>query len=160
MKFSLVDRVTAMTPGESIETVKNLSLAEEYLQDHFPGFPVMPGVLMVEALVQSGAWLMRADCDFRYSCVLLKQAKAVKFNGFVSPGHSLNITASVVKKSDTEYTFKAAGKIDGEGSAVSARVTLEQFNMSDRNAELEASDERRRVHFRREWSTVWTPPVA
>ena len=164
MKFSLVDRVTELQPGERIAAVKNLSLAEEYLQDHFPGFPVMPGVLMVEALVQTGAWLMRSDADFEYSCVLMKQAKAVKFNGFVAPGRTLRIEASVVKKSATEYTFKAAGQVDEDGgglkSAVSARVTLEQFNMADRNPDLAEGDERRRDHFRREWATVWTPPAA
>ena len=158
MKFSLVDRVIDFQPGESIETVKNLSLAEEYLQDHFPGFPVMPGVLMVESLVQTGAWLMRADHDFAYSCVLLKEAKAVKFNSFVSPGHSLNVVCKVHKKSEAEYTFKAAGTLDGGDSAVSARVTLEQFNLADRNPEMSASDERRRTHFRELWNTVWCPP--
>lgn len=157
MKFSLVDRVIDLQPEESIKTIKNLSLAEEYLQDHFPGFPVMPGVLMVEALVQTGAWLMRSDSDFRYSCVLLKEAKAVKFNSFVSPGNSLHVECKVHKKSDTEYTFKASGLLNGQESAVSARITLEQFNLADRNPEMEASDERRRSHFRGEWSSVWTP---
>ena len=79
MRFTLVDRIVELDKGQSISTVKNLSLAEEYLQDHFPGFAVLPGVMMVEALVQSGAWLMRATEDFRCSTILLKQAKAVKF---------------------------------------------------------------------------------
>ena len=160
MKFSLVDRVLELQRGESIKTVKNLSLAEEYLQDHFPGFPVMPGVLMVESLVQTGAWLMRHDTDFSYSCTLLKEAKAVKFNSFVSPGHSLQVECKVHKKSDTEYTFKAAGLLDGESSAVSARITLEQFNLADRNPDMEASDERRRKYLRDQWGTVWTPESA
>ena len=157
MKFSLVDRIIRLEPGEAVSTVKNLSMAEEYLQDHFPGFPVMPGVLMVESLVQAGAWLMRTDCDFRYSCVLLKEAKAVKFNGFVKPGRSLHVECKVLKKTDTEYTFKASGTIDGVDSAVSAKVTLEQFNLADRNPEMEASDERRRSHFREQFGVVWTP---
>lgn len=160
MKFSLVDRVLELQPGESIKTVKNLSLAEEYLQDHFPGFPVMPGVLMVEALVQTGAWLMRHDTDFKYSCTLLKEAKAVKFNSFVSPGHSLQVESKVHKKSDSEYTFKAVGLLDGESSAVSARITLEQFNLADRNPDMEKSDERRRKYLRDQWGSVWTPVSA
>lgn len=159
MKFSLVDRVTSLAAGESIETVKNLTSAEEYLQDHFPGFPVMPGVLMVETLVQSGAWLMRSDADFAYTCVLLKEAKAVKFNNFVSPGNSLHVECKVHKKSDTEYTFKAFGLLNGTDSAVSARVTLEQFNLADHNPDMAASDERRRKYFREQWSTIWVPPA-
>ena len=158
MKFSLVDRIVKLEPGEAVSTVKNLSMAEEYLQDHFPGFPVMPGVLMVESLVQAGAWLMRSDADFRYSCVLLKEYR--KSNGFVKPGRALHVDCKVHKKSETEYTFKAAGTIDGEESAVSARVTLEQFNLADRNPEMEASDERRRSHFREQFAVVWTPEAA
>ena len=57
------------TPVKSLVAVKNLSLAEEYLADHFPGFPVMPGVLMLEALTQAGAWLVRDMEDFAHSVV-------------------------------------------------------------------------------------------
>ena len=83
MRFSLVDRILTLEPGKSITAVKNLSLAEEYLADHFPGFPVMPGVLMIEALVQAGGWLLRETEGFKYSTILLNEAKAVKFNNFV-----------------------------------------------------------------------------
>ncbi len=58
MKFLLVDRIESIQPGQRIVTTKALTLAEEYLADHFPAFPVMPGVLMLEALVQSAAWLV------------------------------------------------------------------------------------------------------
>ena len=64
MRFHLVDRVLELEPGERIVAIKNLSLAEEYLADHFPGFPVMPGVLMLEAMTQAAAWLVRASEDF------------------------------------------------------------------------------------------------
>ena len=67
MRFTLVDRILEITPGEKIVAIKNLSMAEEYLGDHFPGFPVMPGVLMVEALTQASAWLIRASEDFAHS---------------------------------------------------------------------------------------------
>ncbi len=130
MRFSLIDQITELQPGESIQAVKNLSLAEEYLQDHFPGFPIMPGVLMVEAMVQTSAWLMRASEEFRFSTVVLKEAKAVKFNNFVSPGQTLRLTSTVQKKDDRFWTFKASGEL-GDKSAVSAKLILEQYNVSD-----------------------------
>lgn len=139
MRFSLIDQITELHPGESIKAVKNLSLAEEYLQDHFPGFPIMPGVLMVEALVQTSAWLMRSTEDFRYSTILLKEAKAVKFNSFVSPGRTLVIEATVHKRDDKTWTFKAAGSVEG-ASAVTARLTLEQFNIVETNPGMAQAD--------------------
>ena len=54
MRFLLIDRILDLEPGRNLVAVKNLSMAEEYLADHFPGFPVMPGVLMLEALTQAG----------------------------------------------------------------------------------------------------------
>ena len=100
MRFALVDRIVALESGQSITAVKNLSLSEEYLADHFPGFPVLPGVLMLEVMVQTGAWLMRFSEDFRYSTILLKQARALKFNSFVTPGRTLSVTASVQKTAE------------------------------------------------------------
>ncbi|QDU39723.1 3-hydroxyacyl-[acyl-carrier-protein] dehydratase FabZ [Maioricimonas rarisocia] len=156
MRFSLVDRIVALEAGKSVQAVKNLSIAEEYLADHFPGFPVMPGVLMVETLVQAGAWLMRYTEDFRYSTILMKSAKAVKFNNFVSPGKTLHVTCNVIKQSPEEYTFKASGTVDGT-SAVSARLVLQQFNLADNNPDLAGSDERRIEKMRELFSAVWRP---
>jgi len=156
MRFSLIDRIVELDKGQSITTVKNLSLAEEYLQDHFPGFAVMPGVLMVEALVQSGAWLMRATEDFRYSTVLLKQARAVKFNSFVTPGKQLRVTVKTHKWGEDECTFKGEGAIEGE-SAVSARLTLSQFNLRDRNASQAKADEYLTEQMKKFFAQVWQP---
>jgi 3-hydroxyacyl-[acyl-carrier-protein] dehydratase len=140
MRFTLIDKITSIEPGKSITAIKNLSLAEEYLADHFPGYPVMPGVLMVEAMVQTGAWFMRHHENFAFSMVLLKAAKAVKFLNFVSPGRTLKVTAEVHEWNDGECTFKGSGTVDGE-SAVTARLTLERFNLGDRNPRLKESDE-------------------
>lgn len=139
MRFSLIDRITAIEPGKSITAIKQLSLAEEYLADHFPGFPVMPGVLMVEALVQTSAWFMRQSESFAFSTVLLKQARAVKFAKFVSPGQTLTVTAECLGWDGGQCTFKGSGKVDGE-QAVSAKLTLERFNLADRNSELASAD--------------------
>jgi 3-hydroxyacyl-[acyl-carrier-protein] dehydratase len=141
MKFCLVDRITEMTPGVSISTIKNVSLAEEYLQDHFPGFSVLPGVMMVEAMVQSCAWLSRITDDFRYSTLLLKQARAVKFNKFLKPGQTLHVSATLRKNEDQTASFQAAGTVGGV-SAVSARILLSKQNLCDLRPEMSAADER------------------
>jgi 3-hydroxyacyl-[acyl-carrier-protein] dehydratase len=163
MRFLLVDRITSFQPGESITALKNLSLAEEYLADHFPGFPVMPGVLMLESLVQASAWLMRITEDFRFSTILLKEAKALKFNNFMKPGMTLKVTSTVHKRSEREYVFKAEGipqhgPHNGEAaSAVSARITLEQRNLADEHPEMAKSDQRQITEYRSLWQQVWTP---
>jgi 3-hydroxyacyl-[acyl-carrier-protein] dehydratase len=154
MRFVLIDRITEVKTGQSLVAVKNLSLAEEYLADHFPGFPVMPGVLMVEALVQTGAWLMRHEEDFAYSMVLLKAVKAVKFVNFVSPGKTLHLTAELHEWNDGECTFKGNGTVDG-ASAVSARLTLERFNLADRNPRFKESDETQIRCSRELFSQLW-----
>jgi len=154
MKFSLVDRIVALEAGKSITSVKNVSLAEEYLQDHFPGFPVLPGVMMVESLVQASAWLLRHTEDFRFSTILLKQAKALKFNNFVTPGKTLIVTSIIHKIDDTECTFKGDGSVDGQ-SAISAKITLKRFNLRDQNPSLVKTDEQLIAHLRQQFAQLW-----
>src|SRR6186713_177625 len=114
MRFVLIDRILELTPGESLVAVKNLSLAEEYLADHFPGFPVMPGVLMLEALTQAGAWLIRETEDFAHSVIVLKSAKTIKYGSFVEPGRQLQLRVQLVSNGERESTFKGVGVIDGQ----------------------------------------------
>src|SRR3954467_4337978 len=111
MRFVLIDRIVELKPGHSLVAVKNLSLAEEYLADHFPGFPVMPGVLMLEALAQSGAWLIRDMEDFAHSVILLKQAKTIKYGSFVEPGRQLELRVELLSNKDRETSFKGVGVI-------------------------------------------------
>jgi 3-hydroxyacyl-[acyl-carrier-protein] dehydratase len=141
MKFCLVDRINSLEPGIRIQTIKNVSLAEEYLQDHFPGFSVLPGVLMVECLVQSCAWLSRVTDDFRYSTILLKQARAVKFNAFLKPGQTLEVTATLRSSEAGTCEFMASGTVGGQ-SAVSARLLLSRQNLADLNPQLADNDQR------------------
>jgi len=157
MRFSLIDKITQLHPGESLTAIKTLSLAEEYLQDHFPGFPIMPGVLMVEAMVQSSAWLMRASEEFRYSTVLLKEARAVKFNSFVSPGQTLEISVKVHKKAENLWTFKTSGNVN-EVNAVTAKLTLEQYNLADQSPVMKSADETQITSLKGLFAVLWSQP--
>ena len=157
MRFSLVDRITALEAGKSVTATKSLSLAEEYLGDHFPGFPVMPGVLMLESMVQASAWLMRYTEGFQFSIILLKQARAVRFSSFVRPGQTLVVTSSYQERGAGEAVFKGSGSVDGS-PVVSARLTLEQFNLSGKNKALAESDNRRIDFLRKQFAEIWFEP--
>lgn len=159
MRFSLIDKITQLEAGKSISAIKNLSLAEEYLADHFPGFPVMPGVLMIESLVQSTAWLMRHTHQFAYSTILLKQARAVKFNNFVSPGMCLAVNVEIQSWKENTCIVQGTGTVNG-GSAVSAKLTLEQFNLADRDPELAHADAYEVRKLRELFAQLWSPQVA
>ena len=139
MRFLLIDRIIELEPNKSITALKNLSLAEEYLADHFPGFPVMPGVLMLETLIQAGGWLIRHSEDFAHSTIMLKESRAIKFNSFVTPGNSLIVQMTVRKQTGNVWEFNGSGTVNGN-SAVSAKLTLETFNLADRNPSLADSD--------------------
>ncbi len=139
MRFVLIDRILDLVPGQSLVAVKNLSLSEEYLADHFPGFPVMPGVLMLEALTQAGAWLIRETEDFAHSVIVLKQARTIKYGSFVEPGRQLQLRVEILEHGERETIFKGKGIID-EQVMVQGRFTLTRYNLRDRNPELHTTD--------------------
>jgi 3-hydroxyacyl-[acyl-carrier-protein] dehydratase len=139
MRFVLIDRITELAPGESLVAIKNLSLAEEYLADHFPGFPVMPGVLMLEALTQAGAWLIRETEDFAHSVIVLKTAKTIKYGSFVEPGRQLELQVQVVEHGPRDTTFKGKGVIEDQ-VMVQGRFTLTRYNLRERNPALHTTD--------------------
>src|SRR5580704_3510429 len=141
MRFSLVDRILEVEPGRSIRVAKNLTLGEEYLADHFPTFPVMPGVLMLQAMVEAGAWLLRVTDEFRYSVIVLREAKNVKYGTFMQPGGCMYIAVELQERNGNLATLKGKGEFEGN-QTVSARVVLEQYNLKDRNPGLQATDER------------------
>ena len=130
MFFSLIDRIESLVPGSSVVATKSLTLAEEYLKDHFPKFPVMPGVLMLEALTQASAWLVRVTDGFAHSIVVLKEAKNVKYGKFVKPGQTIRITANIAEWTETTVTLKAEGVVDNQ-TTLRAQLTLIRYNLGE-----------------------------
>jgi len=167
MRFVLIDRIIDVqtgrcrlsgaeklsAPGPSLVAIKNLSLAEEYLSDHFPGFPVMPGVLMLEALTQAGAWLIRDMEDFAHSVIILKKARTIKYESFVEPGRQLELRVELTEYDARDCTFKGSGVIDGQ-EMVKGRFTLTRYNLRERDAELHVTDSSIVVGLRDLYSTL------
>ena len=147
MRFSQLDKIIALEKGKSISAVKCLSLSEEYLQDHFPRFPIMPGVLMLESMFQTSMWLVRATEEFKHSSVVLRETKSIKFQGFVQPGDSLLVDAEIKKVQDSFTSLKVKGTVNGK-PASSGRLVVEVFNLADRKGEDPAIDDYMRYKFR------------
>jgi 3-hydroxyacyl-[acyl-carrier-protein] dehydratase len=152
MKFNLLDKIEAIDP-QRVVGVKHVTLAEEYLADHFPTFPVLPGVLMLEAAVQAGGWLLHHTRQFACSMAVLKEAKNVKYGHFVAPGDFLRVTAEVVRLEDGGGVFKISGLV-GDHTAIAARIELAYFNLGDKSPELGALDARLSEHNRRRYGIL------
>jgi len=139
MKFHLVDKIVSLTPGKAIVTIKALSLAEEYLADHFPAFPVLPGVMMLEAMVQAAAWLVRVQQNFTKSMIVLSCARNVRYASFVAPGEVLRCELEAMEITDEAAKFKGIGRV-GDRQTVSARIQLRCFNLAEQDSRLTGAD--------------------
>jgi 3-hydroxyacyl-[acyl-carrier-protein] dehydratase len=156
MKFLLVDRIEELVPGRRIVAHKALSLAEEYLADHFPTFPVLPGVLMVEAMVQSAGWLWRASNGFAASLVWLTEAKNVTYKSFVAPGQVLTLEVSAKAIQDQEARFEGLGRC-GDQEMVKARLTLGAGRLAQERADWQSLDEQLIAEARKQFDLLGGP---
>jgi len=94
MRWYWVDRFIEFESGSHAKAIKNVSLAEEHLHDHFPGFPVMPGSLMIEGMAQTGGILLGEVNDFKYNVILAKIPR-VDFHSSAVPGDQLTYSATL-----------------------------------------------------------------
>jgi 3-hydroxyacyl-[acyl-carrier-protein] dehydratase len=152
LKFNLIDKIESLTDGR-IVAYKYVSLAEEYLADHFPTFPVLPGVMMLEALTQAAGWLLHSRSGFAKSMAVLKEARNVKYGQFVAPGNWLKVDVELLKETAGGATFKAVGMV-GEAQALAARLELAYFDLAEKQPELAGIDARLKEHNRRRWGLV------
>jgi 3-hydroxyacyl-[acyl-carrier-protein] dehydratase len=112
--FLLLDEVTVLEPGVRVVARKVLRSDEWYLAGHFPGRPIMPGVLMVEALAQAGAVAVLADEENRGKLVLFAGIDDVRFKRIVSPGDELELTCELEKVRGPIGRGKATATVAGE----------------------------------------------
>ena len=152
MKFYLIDKVHEISP-QRIVASKSVSSAEEYLADHFPTFPVLPGVMMLEALTQAAAWLLYVGDDFGKSMAVLKEARNLRYGNFIAPGSTLQLDVELSKTVDGGAIFKATGSIN-QKQALTGRIELAYFNLADKDANLAETDERIIEHTKRRWNVL------
>ncbi len=121
--FLLVDRVVECVPGSHIKAYKNVSVNEPFFQGHFPGVPIMPGVLILEALAQTGGLLAAAGMgDLADKLFLFTGLDGVKFRRQVVPGDRLDLECSNVRMKLKLCKMEARAFVDGK-LAAEARIT-------------------------------------
>ena len=117
--FLMVDRVLDVVPGKSIVAIKNVSINEAHFQGHFPGHPVMPGVLILEALAQAGGLLAYESvaADERISILYLVGIEESRFKQIVRPGDQLTLRVELDKHRRNLWRFIAVAEVDGKAVA-------------------------------------------
>lgn len=119
--FLLVDRIIDIQEGESITGIKNVSMNEPFFQGHFPGQPIMPGVLIVEALAQV-AGIMAFHSGIEGKSVYFMSIEKAKFRRPVVPGDQLKLEVKVLQRRGTVWKVAGKATVDGK-SAAEAELT-------------------------------------
>lgn len=112
--FLLVDRIVAVEPGKRVVGLKHVSMAEPYLQGHFPNYPVMPGVLIVEALAQTGAVLVMHDPANAGKMPYFARIDNCRFRQQVRPGDTLRLEVEVTSARGPVGKAHARALVDGK----------------------------------------------
>jgi beta-hydroxyacyl-ACP dehydratase FabZ len=113
----LVDRIVDIKPGVSCRGIKNVTVNEPFFQGHYPGFPVMPGVLIIEAMAQAGACILLADPTHTGKVPLLGAIDDVKFRRSVIPGDQLITDVELLWFRKNVGKVKCTGTVDGQIAA-------------------------------------------
>jgi 3-hydroxyacyl-[acyl-carrier-protein] dehydratase len=127
--FLMVDRVISVEPGKTITAIKNVTVNEEFFQGHFPGMPIMPGVLMLEAMAQVSGILgfiteqKQPGDGYIY---LFAGVDRLRFKRRVVPGDTLTITAEIITAKQKIYKFACQVRVGDELAASAEIMVIEQ----------------------------------
>ena len=129
MRWIWIDRFIEFDSGVRATAIKNVTLAEEHLHDHFPGFPVMPGSLMIEGMAQTGGILLGELNQFKY-VVILAKVPSVTFHSWVVPGDTLTYSARLLDARDEGGTVECVARV-GERLVAEAEIMFAHLDPAD-----------------------------
>jgi 3-hydroxyacyl-[acyl-carrier-protein] dehydratase len=121
LRFELIDRVIEQT-DQKVVAIKSVTSAEEYLGDHFPGFPVLPGVMMLEVLVQAGRILAGGDAA-KGAPLVVTEVRNLRYGNMVRPGQTLTVEVTLRGCDGTGWDINGTGSVEGQ-VAVQGRFKL------------------------------------
>ena len=131
--FLLIDRVLELEPGKRIVGLKNVSVNEPFFQGHFPGLPIMPGVLIIEAMAQMGAVAILELPALRGKIALLAGIDKARFRRQVTPGDQLRIEVDVLKLRSTVGKSKAVALVNDDLAAEAELMFMVDSRIEVRN---------------------------
>ena len=122
MRYLLIDRIEYLEVNKSIRALKSVALSEDVFHDHFFGYPVMPGALLIESLAQAGTALLEYSADFKKKALLVMVGEA-KFRKMVRPGDQLSVNGTLLSVSERSAQMDGEIRV-AEKLVMNARLTF------------------------------------
>lgn len=139
MRYLFIDRITEWKSGEKIKGIKNVAMSEDFLEFHFPRNPIMPGVLLLEALAQLTGWLEAASSDFT-NWLLVNKVRKSSFYGFALPGDQVELEVELLSGAEPNMkVYRGIGTVKGK-----KKITAEFEGEIVPFAEIEDTEEQKR----------------
>lgn len=141
MRFLFIDHIISYEKGKSAVGIKSVTLSEDFLADHFPTFPIMPGVLQVEAISQLASWLVYITKDYSVKGTITDIDK-VKFKDPIKPGDQMTIEVNIISWDEEGVYFRGETKVNGK-----VKTVLDSGRLSFIEVEKLEDPKETRLHF-------------
>lgn len=113
MRYQFIDKIRRIEIGKSIITTKNITVSEDFFEEHFIGFPVMPGALQIETIAQACGALIEISSDYELFSILLL-VENMKFRKLIHPGDQMIITATILSQHEDSALFETKIEVDNQ----------------------------------------------